>query len=169
MNEGRKPRLRLGHETARRLGMVYARGVQIGEQEGFGRWPLAPVFWLYGDEDCVDFAQHLGIVELEHPAPVGLVVYIKNTEADRRGLRCPAASPGLERLGLAEAGLALEIKGIEDQRLPFRVENAAKRLLGLALGINVKNVSDIELARSMSSRMSRSETRYWYWRCEDCS
>jgi hypothetical protein len=64
------------------LGMVRRRSMQIGNQERLGGRPLAPPLRFHCYEDRVDLLQNLGIVELERPTTIGLIIHIEDAEAN---------------------------------------------------------------------------------------
>src|ERR1700686_4241327 len=56
--------------------------------------------------------------------------------------------PYLEGTGVLDSGLAIEIKGVEDERFVLRVKHAAKSLTGAASAVDIEYVGDIQLARA---------------------
>src|SRR6202007_1474597 len=89
-------------------------------------------------EDSVDLGQLLGIVEPHHPAAVGFVVHVKDTQIHRRSrlsLRGFTLAPDLEGAGVYDSGLPVEIERVENERLSLGIEHTAKRFLGAAAAI----------------------------------
>src|SRR5450432_74988 len=99
-----------------------------------------------GRLDChkngVDFRQNFGILELEHPTVLFLVVHVKYTQTPRRIVPGFTLPPSLKR------GAAFQIEGIKDEGLALRVKDAAKRALRLALAVYVEDIHDVETARA---------------------
>jgi hypothetical protein len=53
---------------------------QVGEEERFAARPVASAVWFHGHKHGIDLRQRLGVVKLQHPALVGGIVDVKDTE-----------------------------------------------------------------------------------------
>src|SRR5205823_5101741 len=86
------------------LGMVRI-GIQIGVQQLLAIRFRAASWRLDCDKNGVDLGQDFGVVELEDPAVLLLIVDVKHSQALRRFLSGFALSPGLK------GGAGLQIEG----------------------------------------------------------
>src|SRR6266568_607613 len=117
-------------------------------KEWFARGPVAMRIWLDSHEDGVDFCELLGIVAAKCPAAVRFIVHEENAEIHGLVLGRLTLAPDLECAGVLEARLAVQIKGVKNERFPFRVENTPVRLAGPAVARHVEYVCDVELPRA---------------------
>src|SRR6266404_224555 len=120
-------------------------------QEGLAGWLLTAATRLDGDKDCVNLCQPPWIVKSHHPPAIGFVIHVKNSQIGRRcllALRRLFLAPYLERLGIHNPWLAIQIESIKDQRLALRVENSAEGLSRTAAAVNIEDVGDVEFPRA---------------------
>src|SRR5271163_1743983 len=87
------------------------------------------------------------IVKRQHPASVAGIVIVKNSKAFDRLLSAEATAPYVEGNFCIHLPWITKVVRIEDQGLPFRVENPAKGALALAIAVPVVHVDDVEIAR----------------------
>ena len=66
-------------------------------------------------ENGVDLFERLGIIKLEHPAFLRRVVLKKDAEVQGLFFVRPASAPGLERAGVSDPRLLIQIIRIKDQ------------------------------------------------------
>src|SRR5947209_12498623 len=102
------------------LRMVGSR-IQVGVQQLLAVGLCAAPRRLDSHKNGVDLSQHFGIVELQHPPVLLLVVNIKHTETLRRFVPRFTLSPRLK------CGPRLQIEGIKDEGLALRIKNPAER------------------------------------------
>ncbi len=57
-------------------------------------------------------------------------------------------APDLERAGIHNGSLVLEIERVEDERFSLRVKDPAEGFLGAAAAINVENIRNMKLSRT---------------------
>ena len=88
---------------------------QVGGQKFFARGPVSPAQWLDGNEDRIDRAQFLRIVDLKHPPLLRVVIHVKDSEIFRDRITAFKLAPGLER-DFSGISPVTQIEGIEDQR-----------------------------------------------------
>src|SRR5580700_919203 len=135
------------------LRMICGSSAQIGVEERLAARCFAAVVRFDGNEYGVHLRQHIRIIGLEHPATVRLAVQIEDSQADGLRVILPSRSPNLEGLrsrclGIAIRWLLIEVERVKDQRLALRIEYAAKRLALTAVLVDVRNIGNVELARS---------------------
>src|SRR5581483_8996991 len=116
------------------------------EQELLTAWLLAAARRFDGYEDGVNLRQRLWIVEFQHPALVRFVVEIEDPHVERAFIGEPAPAPGLEYAGITQRRFLVQIERVENERLPFRIENAPEGLLLVTGAIHVINVGNVEIA-----------------------
>src|SRR5258708_28145769 len=99
--------------------------------EGLDLWFLAAATGLDGDKDRINLRQLLWIVKSHHPPAIGFVIHVKNSQVHRQRLLALCRLflvPYLERVGVDNSRLAIQIESIKDQRLALRVEDSAEWL-----------------------------------------
>src|ERR1700681_5004044 len=101
--------------------------LEICKQEGLTARHVAPAFRLHGYEHGVNLFERLGIIKLEHPAFLRCIVLKKNAKVQGLFFVRPASPPRLERAGVSDSHLLIQIIRVENQRLPLGVEYAAVR------------------------------------------
>ena len=89
-----------------------------------------------------------GIVAAKRPAAVCFIVHEEHAEINGLVLSRFILAPDLECAYVLEARLAIQIKGVKDERFAFRIENAPIRLMGPAVARHVKYVGDVEVTGS---------------------
>src|SRR6266849_3466605 len=109
---------------------------------------MAPAVGFHGHEHGIDLSQHLRIIQFQYPAFLGSVVLIENAETERLGPVRSTAAPYLKSAGILDLRLLVEVIGIKDERLPFRVENAAIGFLGLTGAGDDVDFCDVAIACS---------------------
>src|ERR1700736_1274477 len=102
---------------------------EVRKQQGLPAWSTAPAVRFHRYEDGIDLFQRLRIIKFECPAFLGCVVLVKDTEVQRLLSVGAASAPRLERAGVFHSRLLIQIISVEDERLPFRIENAPVGLL----------------------------------------
>jgi len=137
--------------------------VQIGEQEGLGRWLLLPSSALPVTKTALISPNTLGSSNLSTQRPVGLVVHIKNAEADRRRLRRPLLPQAWNVLASRKPARA------RDRRHRRSATSLSCRKRGQKASWtcpgNQRQIRQRYRAGALHElAMSRSETRYWYGR-----
>src|SRR5579884_2858776 len=103
---------------------------------------------LHRYENCVNIVERLWVTRLQHPTLFPDVVFIKDSEIEGLLLVWPTAPPRLECARILDSGLCVQVVCIENQPLPFRVENATIRLAGLSIAIHIVDFRDIKIASS---------------------
>src|SRR5712671_1925931 len=98
-------------------------------------------------EDRIELRQNVRIVKREHPASVAHIVVLEDSQASNRLLSSEVFTPYVERDLCIYFSWVSKIIRIKDEGLPFGVENAAKRALGLAIAISVVDIDNVEIAR----------------------
>ena len=120
--------------------------LKVGVQEFVAGWSGAPARGLDGHKDGINFRQNPGLLELEHPAVLPLVVYIEDAQALGWILGWPARAPNLEGgISLCSSPIT-QVKRIKDQRFSFGIKDTAKSPLVFALAVYVKHVDDMQIA-----------------------
>src|SRR5271170_5580560 len=89
----------------------------------------------------------MGVVKREHPTSVAGIVIVKNSKAFNRLLSAQATTPHVERDLCIHLPWITKVVRIEDQGLPFRVENPSKGALALSIAVPVVHVDDVEVPR----------------------
>src|SRR6266566_6850917 len=129
------------------LGMIGVR-LQVGVEELAARGPRTPTRALDGHKNRVDFGEDAGVLKLEHPTVLFLIVHKKDAHALSCTLGRPAGSPNLEgRIPPCGAAIS-EVKGVEDQRLSLGIKDAAKGPPVLAFAVYVEDVDNMKIARA---------------------
>src|SRR5690242_2418445 len=119
---------------------------EIGKQEGFAGGPAATAVGFDGYEDAIDLRQALGIVALHHPALLGGIVLIKDSQFESAIRIGSAPSPYLKRAGIFETDFAVEVIGIKNQRLVLGVKDASIRFARLAGAGDIIDFGHIKIA-----------------------
>src|ERR1700730_2622611 len=109
---------------------------------------LATALGLDCDKNRVNFTELFWVVASQNPPTVGFVIHIKDTQIQRPSLACLPPAPGLEGAGVLEIRLVIKIKGIKDEGLALRVEDATEGLPRATTAIDIKNVRNVELSRA---------------------
>ena len=92
---------------------------------------MASPVWLDRYEYRIDRCEGFGIVKLEDPPFLARVVFVEDSQTERLLLIRATPPPRLERTGIFQTCFLVEVIGIENERLPFGVENAAVCLVRL--------------------------------------
>src|SRR5438105_7227843 len=90
----------------------------------------------------------LPIFYFEDPAVLRRIIHIKSPQAAGAFLTLALLSPGLKNRPPLQLFLQIQIEGIKNKRLPFRIENSPKRALEFALTAYVININDVQAARA---------------------
>src|SRR5262245_25534529 len=109
---------------------------------------VTPAVGFDGDKDGVDLRQCFGIVEPQHPTFLRSIVDIEDSEIECLLPVRSTPAPSLETARILYSRLLIEIVGIKDQRFPLGVEDAAVRLLGLSVPLDIVDLCHIEIARA---------------------
>src|SRR5260370_36291607 len=109
-----------GDSSLRMVG-PYAK---VGEQQLLPARMVAPAVRLNRYENRVDVFQRLWVFGFQHPPFFTGLVFVEDAEIQSLLLVPASSAPRLERTRVAKPQLRVQIVGVEDQRLPFRVENA---------------------------------------------
>src|ERR1700737_5262011 len=75
------------------------------------------------DKDSVNLSQLLGVVKAHHPPAIRFIVHIENSEVHGRcllALRSLSLAPHLERAGIDNPWLTVEIECVKNKRLALR-------------------------------------------------
>ncbi len=104
----------------RELGVIRVN-LQISKQQRLAARFVASTVGLYGHKHGVDLFERLGIVELQNPSLFRCVVFKKNPKIQSLLHVRATPAPRLERSCIPYAGLLVQIVGVEDQGLSFRV------------------------------------------------
>src|SRR5208282_4081995 len=104
---------------------------QVGKQERLSAGLLASAIRLNRHEDGIDLYQLCRIIEFHHPSLFGGAVLVEDAKAGSLLFVETAAAPRLKGAGGSVLRLLIEIIGVENQGLPFRVEDPAIRFLRL--------------------------------------
>jgi hypothetical protein len=99
-----------------------------GEQQQLPAWVLASAVWLDRNKNGINVFECLWIVCFQNPALLADTVFAENSDAPGLLLVRPFASR-LKRSRVLNAGLCVQIEGIEDQSSPFGVKDSAVRLV----------------------------------------
>ena len=107
----------------------------------------------------------MGVVKRKHPASVTHIIVVEDSQASNRFLSAQVFAPYVERdLGIHFPRVG-KIVRIKNEGLPFRVENAAKCALGLAVAISVVDIDNVEIARDYKfsdvASLSRASSCCW--------
>src|ERR1700730_10442918 len=116
------------------------------EERFAGRF-LAAAVGFDCDKDSVNFCQLFGIIAPQCPTPVGFAIHVKNAQIQRLPLVFFPTTPGLERAGVLEAWLAIEVKGVKKKRFALCIEDAAEGHPRAAMAINIENVRNVKPSR----------------------
>src|SRR5207248_500540 len=100
-----------------------------------------------GHVHVVNPRQGFVVVHLEDPAVLRRIIHIEGPQAPRTFLALAFLSPGLEYRSALQTLLQIQVEGIENQRLPFRIENPSKRPLQFALPANVVHINNVQAPR----------------------
>src|SRR5712691_1714092 len=109
---------------------------------------MATAMWFHGYEHGIDLGQHLGIIQLQYPAFLGRIVLVENAQAECLATVRSATAPCLKGTSVLDPRFLVQIVGVKDERLPFRVEHATERLLSFSSSGNVVDFCDVEIAGS---------------------
>src|SRR6476646_4343986 len=112
---------------------------QIGEQKRLTAWLVTASVWLDCHEHRVNLSEGFRVITFENPTLFSRAVFVENTKINRLFSFRPAPAPGLECTGSLYLALTIQVVGVEDQRLPFRVKHSAIRLLSLTASRNIIN------------------------------
>src|SRR5208282_11194 len=104
---------------------------QVGKEKRLAAWFVTSAIRLNRYEDGVDLFQFFRIIELHDPALLGGAILVEDAEAGSLLFVETAAAPRLKGAGGFVLRLLIEIIGVENQGLPFRVEDPAIRFLRL--------------------------------------
>src|ERR1700721_800611 len=129
------------------LGMIWI-DFEVSEQEGLAPWQVAPAFRFHCYEHGVNLFKRLGIVKLEYPAFLRCIVLIKDTEVQGLLFVRAASPPRLERADVFDSNLLIQNVSVKNQRLPFRIENAAIWFLRRSITRDVVYLRDVQVSRS---------------------
>src|ERR1700720_1766133 len=121
---------------------------EVSKQEGLTAWQVAPAVRFHCYEHGVNLFKRLGIVKLEYPAFLRCIVLIKDTEVQCLLFVRAASPPRLERADVLDSNLLIQIVSVKDQRLPFRIENAAIWFLRRSITRDVVYLRDVQVSRS---------------------
>src|SRR5262252_6473469 len=99
------------------------------------------------DVNSVDAVEDLRVVTGQHPAPLGRIVAMHNTQidADRFHARLLAPYPELQIIG-GVFGVG-QVIGIEDQGAAFDIEHTTKSFLRGTVALRVVDVHDVKVTR----------------------
>src|SRR6202022_4578734 len=81
------------------LGMIWIY-FEVSKQEGLTAWHMAPAVRFHGYEHGVNLFKRLWIIKFQHPAFLGCIVLIKDTEVQGLLFVRTASSPSLEGAGV---------------------------------------------------------------------
>src|SRR5882762_3479995 len=121
---------------------------QVGEQERLGAGLVASAVGFHGHEDRIDLLERLRVIEPQHPTLRGGTVGVEDTQVERLLAIGASPAPGLEATRALCASLLIEVVGVKDERLPFRIKHAAVGLLGFSRALHVIDLRDVEIARA---------------------
>src|SRR5215471_13932145 len=117
---------------------------EISEEKRFATRLLTSTTRLDCNKDRVDLCQGIGIVGLQDPALLGSVVFIKDAEIQSLLPVRPTPAPGLKYWGDLRP-LLIQVVGVKDERLPFRVKHPAVRLSRGTMVVNIVHFGDVEI------------------------
>ena len=131
-----------GREASALLGMI---GVtQVGVEQLRSVWLLAVDRWFDGDEDGTDLVYKPRVLHFQYPASWRFCIRLQKPQAAWRILSCLRRCPDLEvMLGICRS---IQIKSVKRERLAFRKEHASKCRTGVAVGIRVSYINDMQLS-----------------------
>src|SRR5262245_25764102 len=114
--------------------------VEVCVKEFASRGLRASAWRFNRDKNRVDFRQNARVFELEQPAVLFLIVYIKDSEASGRILSGSTGPPNLERCIPSFSVPITEVKSVKDQGLLLRIKDTAKCPLVLAFAVDFEYV-----------------------------
>src|SRR5258708_3489960 len=119
---------------------------EVGVEEFFALW-LGRVLTrrFQGDKHRIDLAKDPGVVVFEHPALLGLVVGVEDSETLSGSAGSLFFSPNTVVVTSILYAVVVQVIGIDDEGLSFSKEDPAERSTGLSLHIRVKHVRDVEV------------------------
>src|SRR5690242_16682322 len=98
-----------------RASRMIGSSLQVGVKRFTACGPDTPALRFGSHKNRIDFHQTGGILKLEYPTVLFLIIHIKDSQAAGRALGRPASSPSLVG-SIAPSGAPLtQIKGIKDQ------------------------------------------------------
>ena len=118
---------------------------QIGVHQGHTAWFVAATGRFDRHKHGVDLVESFPVVELHHPALPGDIVYVKHSKFQSLRAVRPSIAPRLKCTGRFQPWKVAEIVRIKDQRLPFRLEHAPKRLPSVSGCQDVMHLCYIEI------------------------
>src|SRR5216684_8201541 len=113
--------LGMSRHLASRMVWIHAK---VGEKKLFPTRAVTPAVRLNRNEYGIDLIQRFWIVELQHPSFLADAVFVENPEVEGLCLVRPSPPPRLERTGVLQPRLLVQIVGVENERFPSCVEDA---------------------------------------------
>src|SRR5216683_5627344 len=119
---------------------------QVGEEQLFPAWVMAPPVWFHGHKNGIDVVQRLRVACLQNPALLAEVVLVENAEIKSLLLVRSASAPSLKRTCVFHAWLRIQIVSIENQSLAFGIKNTSVSLLRLSCASHIVDLGNVEIA-----------------------
>jgi hypothetical protein len=104
---------------------------------------MAPTVWLCSHKYCVNRGKGFGIVKLQNTSLLAGVVLVENPQTEGLLFVDTATSPRLERAGGLQIRFLIQVICVENERLPFRIENTAVGFVCLSGYRDIVNLSNV--------------------------